>query len=640
MAVISPSTFDALRSYVAVRLQQGVPLVDSDWNELDDARRFELRAFLKWFVGDGVPADNDGFRIEGNGLANDFVIRAGTGGPADGLHNVGRCLVDGWDLMIPSNLAFSSQPLHADQPGSAALAAAWGVAQVQPLTTPAADGTVVAYLDAWERLVTPSEDPSLVHAGLGTESCARLKREWVVRVRSGPGAPVPADGPPDYQAGHSYYALATISRRSGDPNINPGDVTDRRERRLLCLPETLVTDLLGLQVEEYRRGLGRPAISLREAINALMRGELPSTAPAPIAPAAGIDLVGQAFLFDDTNGVVAAWESNRLAGVNQVFATRLDRADIGAGFATPPHQVTGGSPHRAPHAALLPNGELLVVYESGAIADPNILLKRAGLAGLGAAAEQTVADTAGEPERSPFVAVSGTTAVIFLHRGTPVNRWEFRRWRTTDSTWIDGAPLPLSTAPASSPDFHAARDGAGNLWAAFRRDGGNVQALRLAPATGTRDHETSIDSGAGVDQEPFVLPTSQGDVWVFWRSHSSSPSPPTGLHSRRFSGGAWGAVDLVSHTLPGDRQPAAVEDTSGVIWLFWTRGASPSSDIYFMGRNPATGGWGEPRQMTISTADDTAPFTLIAPNNAIWVFWSSDRAGDVDLYYKRLVTAI
>src|SRR3954451_18281396 len=63
MGNFSRDTFDRLKHYVGVRLQQGVPLIDADWNELEDIRRFELQAFLKWFIGDGVPQGNDGFRI-------------------------------------------------------------------------------------------------------------------------------------------------------------------------------------------------------------------------------------------------------------------------------------------------------------------------------------------------------------------------------------------------------------------------------------------------------------------------------------------------------------------------------------------------------------------------------------------------
>ena len=67
---------------------------------------------------------------------------------------------------------------------------------------PNVTGTVVAYLDVWERLVTPVEDPGLVHSGLGVESCARLKREWVVRTRAGSSVPVPGNA--DFITGHSY----------------------------------------------------------------------------------------------------------------------------------------------------------------------------------------------------------------------------------------------------------------------------------------------------------------------------------------------------------------------------------------------------------------------------------------------------
>ena len=75
MAVITADTFDPLRSYIG-SAQQGVPLVDADWNEAHDVRKFEVQAFLKWFVGNGVPEGNDGFRIEGlvPAVVRNFVI--------------------------------------------------------------------------------------------------------------------------------------------------------------------------------------------------------------------------------------------------------------------------------------------------------------------------------------------------------------------------------------------------------------------------------------------------------------------------------------------------------------------------------------------------------------------------------------
>ena len=67
--------------------------------------------------------------------------------------------------------------------------------------------------------------------------------------------------------------------------MRSADVTDRRHRRLRLPPATLVEDVMGTSTDEYRAESRRPPISLREAVNALLRGELPMTVilspPAP-----------------------------------------------------------------------------------------------------------------------------------------------------------------------------------------------------------------------------------------------------------------------------------------------------------------------------------------------------------------------
>jgi hypothetical protein len=217
-----------------VRLQQGVPIVDADVNELDDIRKFEVRAYLKWYVGDGIPAGSDGFRIDAQTTPapDDFIIRAGIAAAAAGisnltigLENTGRCIVDGLDVIIAADVAYKAQTLFA-APGPP------GLPQIRPI--PVIAGTVAVVLDVWERLITAQEDPSLVLSGLGTESCARMRREWCVRTRVGTTVPGPTDA--DHLAGHSYYLLATIARKLTSPNvaapIAQTDITDTRHKGL------------------------------------------------------------------------------------------------------------------------------------------------------------------------------------------------------------------------------------------------------------------------------------------------------------------------------------------------------------------------------------------------------------------------
>ena len=174
----SRDTFNAfakVRHYVGVRLKQGVPFVDADFNESDSLRRYELRNFLRWFVGNGVPYQNDGFRIQASSVANDVMISGGNGTP----EGAGRCIVDGLEILNEATIAFSAQEF-----ANAARAAAAGVPVVTLPTTPAGPRTDIYYLDVLEREITSTEagHGDIVDPRIGIEAARRIRREWAVRV--------------------------------------------------------------------------------------------------------------------------------------------------------------------------------------------------------------------------------------------------------------------------------------------------------------------------------------------------------------------------------------------------------------------------------------------------------------------------
>jgi hypothetical protein len=194
------------KHYVGVRLQQGVPLLDADWNELEDLRRWETERVGGWFVGDGVPAGSDGFRVAGTGAGNDFTIVAGA------------CLVAGRLVRGDADVRYSTQPAAGDPAVQPPLA---------PLATPGADVQLTAYLDAWEREVSAQEDTDLVDPRIGVETTARTVRLWAVRVTA--DYPAAAAARP---AGHDFYPLARIRRRAGVAAIEADDLTDLRRTDL------------------------------------------------------------------------------------------------------------------------------------------------------------------------------------------------------------------------------------------------------------------------------------------------------------------------------------------------------------------------------------------------------------------------
>ena len=207
MGNYSRNTYDPLKRYVAVRLQQGVPLVDADWNELNDVARHELYDSLATALPDGVPpGDAWAFRIWG-GVGNDLWI------------SPGRALVKGRLAVAPVwGFRYSDQPWT-----NPAIANRDGVAVIPPLTTPGPARTDIVYLDVWEREVGSQEDPNLINPVIGMETCVRLKREVAVRVSENSSTlPFP---PP---AGHLFLPLALLKRTDGAANITNDQIADIR----------------------------------------------------------------------------------------------------------------------------------------------------------------------------------------------------------------------------------------------------------------------------------------------------------------------------------------------------------------------------------------------------------------------------
>jgi hypothetical protein len=636
VAVITDSTFNPLLAHVNVRMQQGVPIVDADWNTQDDIRKFELRAFLKWYVGDGVPDLNDGFRIA-SGAANSFVIKAGPqaqpGGLTDqetALRQVGRFIVDGLDVFLRADVAFHQQPLHESQPGAAALAERLGVPVITRLQTPPGDQTVVVELDVWERLLTPDEEPKLIHPALGVETCARTRREWVVRA-------YPSTSPEARLAGHSYATLATLQRFPNQETIADGQILDRRQRRLLVPPASLVTDMLGVDPYEYRAGVGSPPISVRAAINALLAGQLPTTRDLSVSPAPGTDDIRRAFVLDSQNGLAAFWMSPRsTGGITHVFGTRLDLGATEAGFAPAVAVTSGTTPGQEPTAVALPNGEFLVAYQTGLVGNPgsDVKFKRGTLAALPGATVQTLSETPGTADDLPFAVLTGNIVTFFFRQGAA---WNFRRYQHTDSTFLDPSPVAMSTPAGTGTALHAAAAG-GVVWFAYVNAGGAAMTLgRLTPSAPAASAVDHVISAALTGTTPFVVGISGTEAAVFYKDSQIKTAFATA------EGWTTGSANLPVIGSEGDVQPAAVRDADGTLFLLTARTVSGSnSEIFLRRRDPAASNWGAAQQVISHSSADQNPHPLLVSGQGIWVLWRSDRNGasNVDLFAKRIVTSI
>lgn len=189
----SRDSFDALRDFAGVFLQQGRAVLDADWNELVEIFERRIRAGTIDTIGRAVvPRETmEGFRIRVN--AGEITIGPGSF-YLDGmrLQNHGFANFDG---------RFPDRPAPVQDRGVEVEDGGLGVLdeltappdaphlpyEAQPYwPTPAAlptSGTHLAYLVAWQREVTPVKDPSLLDSALGgLDTTTRWQTVWQVRL--------------------------------------------------------------------------------------------------------------------------------------------------------------------------------------------------------------------------------------------------------------------------------------------------------------------------------------------------------------------------------------------------------------------------------------------------------------------------
>jgi len=201
MGNFSRNTFSPQKGYVSVRLQQGVPLVDADWNELSDVTRDETYRSVGLTSADGFELKAFEFLA---GTPNNPTVMGGTG------------IVNGRTFQA-GPIVYDTQPWR-----NPATAAADGVPVIPALTTPTASRTDICYLDVWEREVGQAEDPNIVNPAIGVETSVRLRRDVALRVAEGTTT-LPAE-----PAGHSHLPLALFNRPAGSNTVTAQQREDLR----------------------------------------------------------------------------------------------------------------------------------------------------------------------------------------------------------------------------------------------------------------------------------------------------------------------------------------------------------------------------------------------------------------------------
>jgi Family of unknown function (DUF6519) len=186
-------TFNPLKDYSGVVMQQGRVQLDSDWNEWLAELSRRIQAGTLDIMGNAVyPATTPhAFEIKASSASGTNVLTIGPGRMyVDGLlaENHGDPKAFQWDPAL-AEMSDTPQPPPATETGA--------IDYTKQLYIPAnttllpGNGPFLAYLDVWIRPVTYLIDQDLVDKAVGVDTTGRLQTAWQVKLMNlsnSPGA--------------------------------------------------------------------------------------------------------------------------------------------------------------------------------------------------------------------------------------------------------------------------------------------------------------------------------------------------------------------------------------------------------------------------------------------------------------------
>lgn len=203
-------TFDPAKRYIGIRLQQAVPLLDRDWNELEDIRRWSERTLVEGFVGTGA-----------NGLDSFRIAAPGFPAPKDVVIKAGQFSFQGYHLVNEDDILYSEQ------------------GDGDPLPTVAPGGKLRLYLEVHETRIDATIDPDLANTqDVNMETCLRDRLDWAVHAVADP-----ADQPPGTQA------LADVTPGPA-PQVTTAMISDLRPLALALDLQTERLDALTARLDQ------------------------------------------------------------------------------------------------------------------------------------------------------------------------------------------------------------------------------------------------------------------------------------------------------------------------------------------------------------------------------------------------------
>jgi len=207
------------------------------------------------------------------------------------------------------------------------------------------------------------------------------------------------------------------------------------------------------------------------------------------------------------------------------------------------------------------------------------------------------------------------------------------------TAWSIATQFTTNPANDGNPTAIQARDG--KIWVFWTtdRDGppGNWEIYYKTSSNNGASWsvDTRLTNSLRHDKRPSAMQAADGRIWVVWYS-DDNPNNTDELYYNIFDGTWWGLDTMLTYNTWRDGEPSIIQTKDGKIWVFWTSSKTGDQEIFYKTSTNNGVSWSTETQLVnYKNSEDVNPAAIQTRDTTMWVFWQADRSGsDFNIYYK------
>lgn len=300
---------------------------------------------------------------------------------------------------------------------------------------------------------------------------------------------------------------------------------------------------------------------------------------------------------DGSGNIYVVWEDNRLTGASKIMAQKYNpskNAQWPNTTAPEDQYVSTSNKKTVPDVLVDQSGNLYAAWGDGENGQEDIFIaKLLSTDGSAIWNHKVVTNADNFDQRYPRIALTdnGTQA-------------------TTTLVWQDN------------------RSGNWDIYVQNINSSGNNQW--------TPEFKANRDSGTTDQYEPMVITSQSGDIYIVWTDERNGDKDIYLAKYASTSNFLWEIKANNDGGVTSQYQADIAKDSGDNIYLSWTDERNGDKDIYMQKYNPSDGSSVWPNDKKINSIADTSnqysPSMAINSTNNIYLVWTDDRNGDLDIY--------